>query len=95
VTTEPDPVVLVRFTLADQPGAQSYYLTRATIARRLLTDAADTGDVAELLDRRAFAVAAAIPDSEVAPNELRLLGIDVGGRTWVQPPSTGQAAERN
>jgi hypothetical protein len=92
---KPDPVVLVRFTLADEPGAQSYYLTRASLARRLLLDAADSGDVVELLDRHTFAVANAVRDAEIAPNELRLLGIDVGGSVWVQPPATGQASQRN
>ena len=87
-------VVLMRVRLAEQPTAQAYYLARAPLAERLRADAEGSGDQVEILDRRSFAVAAAIPPAEVGPNELRLLGTDVGGR-WVQPPGTGAAAQRN
>jgi len=87
-------VVLIRVRLHDQPQAQAYYLARRAIAERLQRDAGGSDDAIEILPRRSFAVSAAIPPGEIGPGELRLLGTDVAG-TWVQPPGTGHAAQRN
>jgi hypothetical protein len=61
---EPDGIVLVRITLADRPGAVAYYLAHRDVAERLAVTAAP-GDSAEVLDRSAFAVAAAVPASKI------------------------------
>jgi hypothetical protein len=94
MTGDKPDVVLIRVRLHDQPQAQAYYLARRAIAERLQRDAEGSGDQVEILPRRSFAVSAAIPPAEVGQRELRLLGTDVAG-TWVQPPGTGQAAQRN
>jgi hypothetical protein len=94
MTGDTPDVVLIRVRLRDQPQAQSYYLAHRALAQRLAADAEGSGDQVEILPRRSFAVAAAIPPGDIGQRELRLLGTDIAG-TWVQPPGTGQAAQRN
>jgi hypothetical protein len=90
-------VVLVRVTISDWPGAQAYYAAREPLARRLAADAAelDAGDVVEVLPPAMFSVSAGLGPDDVGPAELRLLGIQVPGGGWLQPPETGTRAQRN
>jgi hypothetical protein len=90
---EPGKPVLVLARLHGQP-ATAYYVTSLALAERLAADAEGSGDTVTIKSVKSFAAAAAVA-AQVQPGQLHLLGIQRDDGGWVQPPETGQAAQRN
>jgi len=90
---EPGKPVLVLVRLAGQP-ATAFYVCGLSLAERLVADAEGSGDVVQIRSVKTFTAAAAVA-AQVQPGQLHLLGIQRDDGGWVQPPETGQAAQRN
>ncbi len=97
----PDPITVVRTIPADQPHLAAFFLTRRSLAARLIRDAAagGSGDQVTDLGPRALMCAQAAQRGEFRIGEMLLVGVAQGGRwlRWLPPvpvePVPGSSTE--